>query len=79
MWVKDYMTTVFVTRRSDALLLSKKMFKKMITLPRTFYNVGKILSSHPKVLSAFASQFIWYNEYTKSDNNTIYNRYFSQK
>ena len=40
---------------------------------------GKYLSSPPKVLSAVASQFIWYNEYIKIDNNTIYNCYFSQK
>ena len=41
--------------------------------------MGKLLSSHPHVLSVVASQFIWCNEYTKSVNNTIYNRYFSQK
>ena len=40
---------------------------------------GKYLSSPPNVLSAVASQFIWYNEYIKIDNNTIYNCYFSQK
>ena len=40
---------------------------------------GKYLSSPPKVLSAVISQFIWYNEYIKIDNNTIYNCYFSQK
>ena len=40
---------------------------------------GKYLSSPPTVLSAVASQFIWYNEYIKIDNNTIYYCYFSQK
>ena len=39
----------------------------------------KFLSSPTKVLSAFASEFIWYNEYIKIGNNTIYYRYFSQK
>ena len=35
---------------------------------------GKYLSSPPNVLPAVAaSQFIWYNEYIKIDNNTIYN------
>ena len=29
----------------------------------------KYLSSHSKVLSAVVSQFIWYNEYIKIDNN----------
>ena len=37
------------------------------------------LSSPPKVLSAVDPQFIWYNEYIKIDNYTIYNCYFSQK
>ena len=37
--------------------------------------MGKIL---PNVLSALASQFIWYNEYIKIINNTIC-YYFSQK
>ena len=32
-----------------------------------------------RVLSAVPSQFIWYNEYIKNDNNTIYHCYFSQK
>ena len=41
--------------------------------------VGKILIFSPNVLSAVASQFIWYNKYIKIDNNTIYNCYFSQK
>ena len=40
---------------------------------------GKYLSSTLNVLSAVACQFIWYNEYIKIDNNTIYNYYFSQK
>ena len=39
----------------------------------------KFLSSLAKVLSAVASQFIWYNEYVKIDNNTIYYCCFSQK
>ena len=39
----------------------------------------KYLSSPPNVLSAAASQFIWYNAYIKIDNNTIYNCYFSRK
>ena len=32
---------------------------------------GKYLSSPPKVLSAVASQFIWYNEYIKIDNTFL--------
>ena len=40
---------------------------------------GKYLSSPPDVLSVVASQFIWYNEHIKFDNNTIYNCYFSDK
>ena len=39
----------------------------------------KYLSSPPKVLSAVASQLIWYNEYVKIDNNAIYECCFSQK
>ena len=40
---------------------------------------GKFLSSPLKVSSAIASQFIWYDEYIKIDNNTIYNRHLSKK
>ena len=40
---------------------------------------GSFLSCPPKVSSAVASKFIRYNEYLKSDNNTIYYRYFFQK
>ena len=40
---------------------------------------GKYLSSPPEVLSVVTSKFIWYNEYTKIDNNTIYYCYFSPK
>ena len=38
----------------------------------------KILSSPPKVLSAVASEFTWYNEYMKIDKTVCY-CYFSQK
>ena len=41
--------------------------------------MGKTFIFSPKVLSTFASQFIWYNEYIKIVNNTIYYCYFSQK
>ena len=40
---------------------------------------GKYLSSSPKVLSAVACQFIWYNEYIKICNNTICYCYFAKK
>ena len=47
---------------------------------KSFKLLNKLyLSSPPKVLSAVASQFIWYNEYIKFDNNTIYTCYFSHK
>ena len=59
--------------------IKQKIVKKF---PKFYQEVlkrwGKI-SSSPKVLSAVASQFVWYNEYRKIDNNTIYCRYFSQK
>ena len=49
-------------------------------LPGNFYGrVRKILIFSPNVLSAVASQFFWYNEHIKFDNNTIYNCYFSHK
>ena len=48
-------------------------------LPGNSKKVGKYLSSILNVLSAVASQFIWYNEYIKIDINTIHNCYFSQK
>ena len=41
--------------------------------------MGKIFIFFLKVLLAVASQLIWYNEYIKVDNNTIYYCYFSQK
>ena len=41
--------------------------------------MAKHLSSPPNGLSAVASQFFWYNDYIKIDNNTIYNGYLSQK
>ena len=41
--------------------------------------MGNFFSSPTYILSAVASQFIWYNEYIKIDNDAIYNRYFSQK
>ena len=47
-------------------------------LPRNFNKMRKVLSSLSNVLSTVASQFIWYNEYIKIDNNTKQNRYFSQ-
>ena len=40
---------------------------------------AKHLSSPPNSLSAVASQFFWYNDYIKIDNNTIYNGYLFQK
>ena len=40
------------------LSIKQKVVKK---LPRNFNKVGKYLSSSPKVLSAAASQFTWYN------------------
>ena len=49
-------------------------------LPGNSYGgVGKIPVFSPNVLSAVASQIIWYNEHIKFDNNTIYNCYFSYK
>ena len=40
--------------------------------------MGKILIFSPKCFISVASQFIWYNEHIKIDNNTIYKSYFSQ-
>ena len=41
-------------------------------LPGNSYGgVGKIPVFSPNVLSAVASQIIWYNEHIKFDNNTI--------
>ena len=48
-------------------------------LPENLTRQGKYLSSPPHVLSVVASQFLWYNEYIKIDNNSIYNCCFSQK
>ena len=62
------------------LSIKQKIVKKV---PKSYQEIstrwGKFLSSLPKILSAVASQFNWYNEYIKIDNNTIYHRYFSQK
>ena len=62
------------------LSIKQKVVKKFPKFYQEFLaRWGKYLPSPPKVLSAVASQFIWYNEYIKIDNNTIYHCYFSQK
>ena len=62
------------------LSIKQKVVKKF---PKFYQEIltrwAKYLSSPQKVLSAPASQFIWYNEDIKIDNNTIYHCYFSQK
>ena len=62
------------------LSIKQKIAKKF---PKFYQQIlarwGKFLSSPPKVLSAVASQFIWYNEYIKIGNSKIYYRYFCQK
>ena len=55
------------------LSIKQKVVKKFPKFYQEFLaRWGKYLPSPPKVLSAVASQFIWYNEYIKIDNNTIY-------
>ena len=57
--------------KQNVVKKSPKFYQEILT------RLGKYLSSTPNVLSV-ACQFIWYNEYIKIDNNTIWN-YFSQK
>ena len=59
--------------KQKAVKKSPKFYQEILT------RWGKYLSSPQKVLSAIASQFIWYNEYIKIDNSAIYYCYFSQK
>ena len=64
----------------DAVFYSNLSMKQNVVkkFPKFYQEIltrwGKYLSSPPNVLPAVvASQFIWYNEYIKIDNNTIYN------
>ena len=61
------------------LNIKQKVVKKLPKFYQESLRWGKCLSSPPKVLSAVASKFIWYNEYIKIDNTTTYHCYFSQK
>ena len=73
--VKNYPRKNFLFH--STLSIKQKIVTKC---PKFYHEVltrwGKFLSSPPKVLSVVASQFISYNEYIKTDNNTTYNRYF---
>ena len=70
--IKKYQGKNFVFHSN--LSIKQKVVKKF---PKFYLEIltrwGKYLSSLPKVLSAVASQFIWYNKCIKIDNDTIYN------
>ena len=63
------------------LSIKQKAVKK---LPKFYQEIltrrwRKYFSSPQKVSTVFASQYTWYNEYIKIDNNTKYFCYFPQK
>ena len=76
--IKNYLLKIFLIHSN--LRRKQKIAKKFPKFSeKILARWGRFLSSSPKVSSAVASKFIRYNEYLKSDNNTIYYRYFSQK
>ena len=76
--IKNHLGKNFVFHSN--LSIKQKVVKKF---PKFYQELltgcGKYLSSPSNVLSAVVSQIIWYNEYIKTDNNTIYKCHFSQK
>ena len=76
--IKNYLLKIFLFHSN--LRRKQKIAKKFPKFSeKILARWGRFLSCPPKVSSAVASKFIRYNEYLKSDNNTIYYRYFSQK
>ena len=76
--IKNHLGKIFIFHSN--LGIKQKVVKKF---PKFYQETltwwGKYLCSPQKVLSAVAFQFICYNEYIKTDNNTTYHCYFSQK
>ena len=74
--IKNYQGKNFLFH--SKLIVKQKLFKKFPKFyQKSSTTWAKFLSSLAKVLSIVKS--IWYNESMKNDNNTIFNRYFSQK
>ena len=74
--IKNYQGKNFLFH--SKLIVKQKLFKKFPKFyQKSSTTWAKFLSSLAKVLSIVKS--ICYNESMKNDNNTIFNRYFSQK
>ena len=78
--IKNYLWKHFFFSFHSNLTIKHKVVQKF---PKFHQEIltrwGKFLSSPLKVSSAIASQFIWYDEYIKIDNNTIHNHHLSKK
>ena len=76
--IKSHLGKNFVCHSN--LSIKQKIVKKFSKFYQEILKRSvKYLSSPSKVLSAVASQFIWYNQYIKTNNNTTYYYFLSLK